>query len=93
MIKLSQPRTAGMLKGMGVKYVLVHWEEDKQGEISEEMEEMKKVPQNPGLKLIKTFPAQSCPDSKIRCVEQSNTVDVYEVVADPVQIEPLQTGK
>jgi hypothetical protein len=93
MIRLSQPRTAGMLKGLGVKYVLVHQEGDAQGEISEEMEEMKKVPQNPGLKLVKTFPAQSCSDSRIMCVEKTGIVDVYEVVADPVSAEPLQTEK
>ncbi len=88
MIKLSQPRTAGMLKGMGVKYVLVHEEEDYQGEISEEMEEMQKVPRNPGLKLIKSFPAQSCPNDRIMCVEQSGPIDVYEITAEALPFEP-----
>ncbi|MFA5362968.1 MAG: hypothetical protein WC335_06990 [Candidatus Omnitrophota bacterium] len=93
LIQLSQPRTAGMLRGLGVKYVLVHREDYEKVEISEEAEEMRKVPENPGLKLIKSFSAQSCPDSKIICLEQSVPVEVYEITADPIPVEPLQTKK
>ncbi len=83
--KLSDPKTTKVLKWMGVKYVLVHREDYLRTELIEEIEELGKIPQNSGLKLIKTFPPQECPQKEIMCVQKSGMVDVYEVTAKPVK--------
>ena len=85
--KLSQPYTAGVLKWMGVKYVLVHKEDYLNTELTEEKEEIEGIPQNTGLKFIKSFPPQECPREDIMCVQKTGPIDVYEVVAQP--IEPI----
>ncbi|MCM8795357.1 MAG: hypothetical protein NC928_01505 [Candidatus Omnitrophica bacterium] len=85
--RLSEPKTAGILKWMGVKYVLVHRDGYLQTELIEEIEELSKIPHNPGLKLIKTFPAEDCPQKDIMCVKKTGPIDVYELVAAQA-IEP-----
>lgn len=49
-------------------------------------EEFNKIPTNPGLKLIRDFPPQECP-SKIMCTQKTGAIDVYEVMAEPVEPE------
>ena len=83
--KLSSPETAKVLKWMGVRYVLVHRDDYLKSELVEEIEELKKIPQNPGLKFIKTFPAQDCPQEGIMCVKKTGPIDVYEVAAGPIE--------
>ncbi|MCX5656727.1 MAG: hypothetical protein NTZ48_00590, partial [Candidatus Omnitrophica bacterium] len=85
-IKLSEPKTAGVLKWMGVKYVLVHRDGYFNSGLVEVVDEFKRIPQNVALRLIKTFPPQECP-SKTMCTEKTGAIDVYEVVAEP--IEPI----
>lgn len=85
--KLSEPRTAGILKWMGVKYVLVHRDDYLNTELVEEVEELKKIAQNPGLKLVRSFPAQDCPQRNIMCTQKSGPIDVYEVIASPIKPE------
>lgn len=77
--KLSEPRTATILKGMNVKYVLVHKDDYLKTELKEEIEEVKLIPHNPGLRLVKSFPAQNCPKKDIMCVAKTGPIDVYEV--------------
>jgi hypothetical protein len=77
--KLSQPQTAVVLKRMGVEYVLVHRQGYTNTGLSDDSEELNKIPQNPGLKLIKNFSGQECPRNDIMCVRKSGPVDVYEV--------------
>ncbi|MFH0790109.1 MAG: hypothetical protein V2A64_00590, partial [Candidatus Omnitrophota bacterium] len=69
--QLSNPATAGILKWMGVKYVLVHKENYLKTELIEDRDELNKIPHNPGLKLIQSFPLQNCPDKDIMCVQET----------------------
>jgi hypothetical protein len=85
--RLSDSNTAATLKWMRVKYVLVHKEEYLKTELVEEIEEFNKIPLNAGLKLIKTFPPQECPRKDIVCVQKTGPIDVYEVVAMPIEPE------
>ena len=83
-VKLSEPETASRLKWMGVKYVLVHHQEYLNTELTEKKEELIKIPKNKGLKLVKTFPPQECPNKDIMCVQKTGVIDVYEVAATPI---------
>ncbi|MBU2258229.1 MAG: hypothetical protein KJ926_03805, partial [Candidatus Omnitrophica bacterium] len=60
-IQLSDLRTAGILKWLGVRYVLVHQDRYLNTELIELKEELSKINKNHGLKLIKSFPAEQCP--------------------------------
>jgi len=79
--KLSSLDTAVVLKGMGVRYTLVHRDEYLKTELIEEIEEVKKIPHNPALKLIRSFPTQQCPEKDIICTGQTGPIDIYEVIA------------
>jgi hypothetical protein len=81
--KLSEPKTANILSGMGVKYVLVQRDRYLMSELAENIEELNKIPHNTGLKFIKTFPAQKCAQRDIRCTEETGSIDVYEITALP----------
>jgi len=83
--KLSEPHTAGILKWMGVKYVLVHKNDYLETEQVEIIEDLNKIPDNKGLKLIKSFSAQDCPRKDITCVRKTGPIDVYEVIAPPIE--------
>ena len=85
--KLTAPGTAGILKWMGVKYVFVHRGDYLNSELTEDSQELSKIPANPGLKFVKSFPAQDCPDSKIMCVRKSGQIDAYEVIAPAIKPE------
>ncbi|HOX55134.1 MAG: hypothetical protein PHI86_01825 [Candidatus Omnitrophica bacterium] len=67
--KLSMPDTAGILKWMGVKYVLVHTNPYKETNLLSEKVELDKIRRNKGLKFIKNL----------------DDIEVYEVVATPVK--------
>lgn len=82
---LSEPKTAARLKWMGVKYVLVHTDGYLQTELIEDKDELGRIPANNGLKLIKNFPAQECPDNSIMCVRKSGPIAVYEIIAAPTE--------
>ena len=82
-IKLSDLNTARVLKWMGVRYVLVHKNEYLKTELTEDKEELSRISGNSGLKLVKDFPAESCPNQDIRCVRETGPIDVYEVIAQP----------
>ncbi len=83
--KLSKPHTAGVLRWMGVRYVLVHAEDYKNTGLMEWIGELNKIPKNPGLKFIKKFSAQACPEENIMCIQETGPIDVYEVVASAVK--------
>jgi len=83
--KLSDPNTAGVLKWMGVKYVIVHKQDYLNTELIEQIEELNKISKNPGLKFIKSFPTQECLQEDIMCVQKTDPIDVYEVVAQPTE--------
>lgn len=77
--KLSSPETARILKWMGVKYALVHRDGYLGTDLVEDREELEKIPQNKGLKFVRSFPVQECPDEDIMCVQKTGPIDVYEV--------------
>lgn len=83
--KLSNPYTAGVLKWMGVKYVLVHRDAYLKTDLIQDREELNKVPLNQGIKLVKSFQPEKCPKENILCVSSSGTIDVYEVVAPAIK--------
>ncbi len=85
--RLSQPKTASILKWMGVKYVVVHKDDYLKTDLIEDKEDMERIPQNQGLKFVKSFPPQECPDPELMCVQKTGPVDVYEVITIP--LEPL----
>ena len=87
-VKLSAQNSAGILKGMGVNYVLVHNESYLKTDLIEDKEELSMISNNPGLKLIRSFPAQECPREDIRCMQKTGPIDVYEVVAQPIKLGP-----
>lgn len=80
--RLSQPKTASILKWMGVKYVVVHKDDYLKTDLIEDKEDMERISQNQGLKFVKSFPPQDCPDPELMCVQKTGPVDVYEVVAE-----------
>lgn len=83
--KLSDSNTPGILKWMGVKYVLIHRQDYLDSELTEDRDELQKVPQNPALKFVRNFLAQECPGKDTMCVRKTGPVDVYEVVAQPIE--------
>ncbi len=78
--QLSSPRTAGVLKWLGVRYAIVHQDGYLSTELMELKEELAGIPYNPGLKLVKSFPAQECPHEGIMCIQKTGPIDVYEVI-------------
>jgi len=60
-VKLSDQNTAGILKGMGVKYVLVHRENYLYSDLVKDKEELDLIPKNNGLKLTVSFLARNAP--------------------------------
>jgi hypothetical protein len=83
--KLSDPNTTGVLKWMGVRYALVHREDYLNTGLIQDKEELDKIPKNPYLKFIKTFPSQECPQKDIMCVQKTGPIDIYEVIASPIR--------
>ena len=82
---LSDRDTPGILKWMGIKYALVHREDYLKTGLVAEIEELGRIPDNPGIKFIRSFPAEECPDKDIMCVQKCGPIDVYEITADPVK--------
>jgi hypothetical protein len=85
--ELSSSKTASVLKWLGVKYVLVHKDVYLKTELIEQIKELNKIPKNPGLKFIKSFPPLDCTKDVICIQEKTGPIDVYEVVASPVRLE------
>ena len=77
---------------MGVKYVLVHRQDYIDTGLVDDSEELNKIPQNSGLKFIKSFSSQECPNKDIMCIQKTGQIDVYEVVAPTPNI-PLDNIK
>jgi hypothetical protein len=76
--KLSEPKTAGVLKWLGVKYVLVHTDAYKESDLTSVKEELKAIKRNRKLRFINNF----------------DDVDVYEVIAKPIEPDViLQEGE
>lgn len=78
---MSEYDTARTLKWMGVKYAVVHKDDYLKTDLIEDKEDMEKIPQNRGLKFIRSFPPQECPDKDLMCAQKTGPVDVYEVMA------------
>ncbi len=86
-VKLSDLKTAGILKWMGVRYVLVHNDNYLSTDLTADKEELTNIRRNPGLKFIKAFPSQECLQKDIMCIQKTGPIDVYEVTALPVEPE------
>lgn len=81
LVKLSSPETASRLKALGVHYVLVHPQGYLVSELADDKNEMEKIPFNPGLRFIATFPDERCKEG-ILCLMETGKIDVYEVSSD-----------
>lgn len=81
--KLSSRDTPAVLKWMGVKFAIVHRSDYLKTELVTDKEDLDAIPDNPGLKLIRSFPSQECPEQGIRCIQETGPIDVYEVIAQP----------
>lgn len=56
-------------------------------DLIEDKEDMERIPQNPGLRFVKSFPPQECPDPKLICVQKTGPIDVYEVAAEAMELQ------
>lgn len=83
--KLSDARTPGILKWMNVKYVVVHEAWYLKSELKQDLDEYKKISANLGLRLIKSYPEENCPREDIMCVYKRGAIDLYEVIALPIE--------
>ena len=68
-----------------MKYVLVHKEDYLNTGLVGEIEELERIARNRGLKLVRSFSAEGCPQEDIMCIQKSGPIDVYEVVVEPVE--------
>jgi len=84
--RLSEHTTTGLLRQMGVKFVLVHREKYLNSGLTSEEEELAMISRNADLRLIKSFPLQECPTKEIMCVAKSGPVDVYELITPKVAL-------
>jgi len=81
-VKLSELKTAQVLKSIGVKYALVHRDYYERTELVEMIEELNRIAKNPGLRFVKRYPSQDCRRHDIMCTEKSGAIDLYEVIAE-----------
>ena len=81
--ELSRPSVAGVLKWMGVRYVLVHRDGYLSTGLIKDQDELERIPANPGLRSAGAFFAQECPDKGVDCTVETGPIDLYEVVASP----------
>lgn len=65
--KLSEPDTCGILKWLGVRFVLVHKMDYTNSGLMVNLKELEDIQKNPDLKFVKSF----------------ENIDVYEVTASP----------
>lgn len=82
LMKLSDRTTTSKLKEWHIRYVLVHSDEYLANGLLEDRLELEHISSNPDLRLIKSFPAQECPNQDIMCVSKSGPIDVYEVIGN-----------
>ena len=85
--RLSSQDTAGVLRHLGVKYALVHKDDYLRTDLVEDREDLSKIGENRGLKLVGSFPPESCAEDDPRCTGHISAVDVYEVIAQPLKPE------
>ncbi|MDD4899086.1 MAG: hypothetical protein PHT31_00595 [Candidatus Omnitrophica bacterium] len=80
--KLSDLKTAKILKQMGVKYCLVHEDNYLDTEFIGDKKELEAIGKNPGLRFIRSFSEEKCPGNEAVCTQASGKIDVYEVIAE-----------
>jgi hypothetical protein len=81
LVKLSDKATTAKLREWGVRYILVHRSSYLESGLIEDKLELEKIPKNPNLRLIKTFPAEECLETGIICVQKTGEIDIYGVIA------------
>ncbi|MDD5594671.1 MAG: hypothetical protein PHY94_00300 [Candidatus Omnitrophica bacterium] len=80
--KLSDIKTTEILKEIGVRAVLVHRDLYLDTGLAKDREELEKISENKGLKLMKSFPAEPASENSVISVEETGPIDVYEVIAN-----------
>ncbi len=81
LVKLSSPLTVSRLRGIGVQYVLVHQQDYLISGLADDKNEMEKIPLNPALKFIATYPDERCEEG-ILCLMEAGKIDVYEILPE-----------
>lgn len=84
--QLSDLKTAGILRGLGVKYVIIHGKDYMINDLNEPSQELALIAKNPGLKFVKKFSSEIIRQGELSLKEGAD-IDVYEVVASPVKID------
>lgn len=79
LVKLSDRVVTAKLKEWKVKYALVHRERYLSTELADDKAELKNIPKNPDLRLIKSFPPEDCPEKNIMCIRKAGPIDIYEI--------------
>ncbi len=79
MTKLSNSSTIKLLKQYGVRYVVVHRDLYEITELSEMIDELKKITKVSQLTLVKSFPTESCRGEGDLCASKSGPIDIYEL--------------
>ena len=79
LVNLSEKSTTAQLRNWGVKYVIVHRDNYVRTELVDVIAELERIPQNPDLRLIQTFPPESCPDKDVICMGKTGQIDVYQI--------------
>ena len=85
--RLTEPNTAGILKWMGVEYVLVHKENYLNSGLIDDREELGKLRSHSGLRFVRSFAAEECLNPDIMCVGKTGEIEVYKVIAPAISPE------
>ena len=71
----------------GVKYALIHRDRYLNTGLLKDKDEFNKIPFNNGIKIIRAFPQEECPQKNVMCIQAAGPIDVYEIIAAPVKPE------
>lgn len=63
------------VSGCALKICPIAYDDYLKTDLVEDKEDMERIPQNQGLKFIKSFLPRECPDKDIMCVQKSGPID------------------
>jgi multisubunit Na+/H+ antiporter MnhB subunit len=79
LVNLSRQETTAVLRKMGVGYALVHHDGYLNTGLAQDQQELANIRLNPDLDLVRSFPAEECPDPSLMCVRSAGRIDVYAI--------------
>jgi len=78
-VNLSEPQTAQILRQMGVKYVLVHFDGYLGSGLLQDQQELERIRGNPELSFVQKFAPESCSTEESMCTRRSSEIEVWEI--------------